>query len=194
MNGEVFSMNPDNLSDPDLLEQRLQHALQDLKMLQEERAHLLVALERVSEEQDAMDEELEQKDLLLQEKSQELEHTKTLLAETQQMWMDEREKLTTEIKALSPVDVITDTIRTGPIYQRLQVHHEKSHERWNKMEEHISKASSRLLSLQQRFNQLKKPLDGVLKVMQKAQLQGRKIVEGQSRILNGQYDSDDSES
>ena len=54
------------------------------------------------------------------------------------------------------------------------------------MEEHIAKASGRLLSLQQRFSQLKQPLDGVLKVMQKVQLQGRKIVDGQQQILNGE--------
>ena len=182
-------MNPtDNLQSTSI-EQQLEQALQELKVSHEERGHLLVALERASEEQDAMDEELEKKDLLIQQKEQELEDIKRLLSETQQMWMDERTSFEQKLQGAdvlvnSEEDESQSNDEVSPLYQQLQLHHQNSNERWTKMEEHIAKASGRLLSLQQRFSQLKQPLDGVLKVMQKVQLQGRKIVDGQQRILN----------
>ncbi len=185
-------MNPaDNLQSTSI-EQQLEQALQELKVSHEERGHLLVALERASEEQDAMDEELEKKDLLIQEKEQELEDLKRLLSETQQMWMDERASFEQKLSGADPIDQDAadqdsqSNDENSPLHQQLQLHYQKSNERWTKMEEHIAKASGRLLSLQQRFSQLKQPLDGVLKVMQKVQLQGRKIVDGQQQILNGE--------
>lgn len=190
-------MNPaDNLQSTSI-EQQLEQALQELKVSHEERGHLLVALERASEEQDAIDEELEKKDLLIQEKEKELEDIKRLLSETQQMWMDERASFEQKFSGAEPTEQnATKQNATGqepqnndensPLHQQLQLHYQKSDERWTKMEEHIAKASGRLLSLQQRFSQLKQPLDGVLKVMQKVQLQGRKIVDGQQKILNGE--------
>ena len=184
-------MNPaDNLQSTSI-EQQLEQALQELKVSHEERGHLLVALERASEEQDAIDEILEKKDLLIQEKEQELEDIKRLLSETQQMWMDERASFEQQLQGTrtegdSKDDESQKNDEHSPLYQQLQLHYQKSNERWTKMEEHIAKASGRLLSLQQRFSQLKQPLDGVLKVMQKVQLQGRKIIDGQQQILNNE--------
>ena len=180
----------DNLQSTSV-EQQLEQALQELKVSHEERGHLLVALERASEEQDTMDEELEKKDLLLQEKEQELEDIKRLLSETQQMWMDERASFEekhqgADVSVNSEEQESKNNDEISPLHQQLQLHYQRSNERWTKMEEHIAKASGRLLSLQQRFSQLKQPLDGVLKVMQKVQLQGRKIVDGQQQILNGE--------
>ena len=197
VNGDMFSMESRNHSDIEIVEQQLQQALEELKLSQEERSHLLLALERSSQEQDALDEELEQKSMLLQQKEQELEDMKRLLSETQQMWMQDRQNFETKQSNHTEQEQATDAVDEGTnnslIYQRLQDHHKKSDVRWGKMEEHIAKASGRLLSLQQRFSQLKQPLDGVLKVMQKVQLQGRKIVEGQSKVLAGK-DSDMDES
>ena len=201
LNEDVFSMESSEHSGIEILEQRLQQALQELKLSQEERSHLLLALERASQEQDVLDEELEQKDKLLQQKNQELEDVKRLLSETQQMWMQERQQIQEmadhsnrqeESNQAKESAAITE-IQTSSLYQLLKEHHQKSNVRWSKMEEHITKASGRLLSLQQRFSQLKQPLDGVLKVMQKVQLQGRKIVDGQSNILLGK-NSDEDES
>ena len=105
------------------------------------------------------------------------------------MWMDERASFEQKIQekdefVSSEGEESQSNDEKSPLYQQLQLHYQKSNERWKKMEEHIAKASGRLLSLQQRFSQLKQPLDGVLKVLQKVQLQGRKIVDGQQQILN----------
>ena len=72
------------------------------------------------------------------------------------------------------------------LFKRMSSHHKKAEEKWANMEQSIIKASRRLFSLQERHHKLQKPFEGVLKVLQGAQVLGRKIIASEGKILAGE--------
>ena len=173
----------------------LTKANEEIKNLKEQ---LDATLNQFSELQSSQKKEFntlkEEKRLLLnaiQQLEKELEDIKTSeLSARQTLEQLQKQHLELQTQKIDLESNLVNSDQGSYLFKRMSSHHQKAEEKWANMEESIIKASRRLFSLQERHHKLQKPFEGVLKVLQRAQVLGRKIIASEGKILAGETPED----